>query len=155
MPGKETLPEGETLRLNEWGESLGWLLAGFAFLLGVFLLLVGPSPHGNLGGPLRPVLGLVWMAFGAMIAGGVRSGLIVEESGIIVQGPLRRKHWAWYEVEAFEIKQAFYRQALRIMLVDGKQVSTPGFSGKSEKERRLVDERVAELNRRAAYARST
>jgi hypothetical protein len=37
---KEILPEGELLRLNEWGEALGWLLAGFVFLLGVVFVTV-------------------------------------------------------------------------------------------------------------------
>jgi Bacterial PH domain len=148
-PNKEILPEGELLRLNEWGEALGWLLAGFAFLLGLFLLVVSPLKHGQLDGPLRPVLGLVWMAFGAMIGWNMRRGLIVDQAGIIVQRSFRRRRWTWPEIERFELKQPFVRPVLRIRFTDGTQTSTFGFNSKSRQERLLADARVAELNRRA------
>jgi hypothetical protein len=150
---KEILPEGELLRLNEWGEALGWLLAGFVFLLGLVLLIFQPAAHGHLEGPQRQLLGLVWIAFGAMIATNMRRGLIVDQSGIIIQRTFRRSHRTWADIERFELKQPFFRPALRIRFNDGTEASTFGFNSRSRGEQTLADERIAELNRRASASR--
>jgi hypothetical protein len=150
---KDVLPEGELLRLNEWSELGAWLLACFAFLLGVFLIVVPASRPHHFDGPLRLVLGLVWLGFGLLIAGGARSGLVVDEHGVVVQGLVRRTRWEWSEIAGFVLKPPLFKPALRIQLTDGKEVSTLGFSARSAEERNLAKGRVAELNRRAIAAR--
>jgi hypothetical protein len=151
---KEVLPEGETLRLNEWAEPAAWLLAGFAAFLGAFLLIVPASKPPRFDGPLRPVVGLIWLAIGLMIAGGARSGLIVAKRGITVQGFVRRSSLTWSQIAEFEIKQPFFRAALRIRLTDGSTMSAFGFSARSAHERRLAEARVTELNRRVCVSSS-
>lgn len=150
---KELLPEGKLLRLNDWAEPGGWVVAGVVVLFGVVLLLPPASPSSHLDGSLRPVAGLVWVGLGLMMAGGARSGLIVDHDGIAVQGLWRRNQWRWEEVDAFELKKPFYRPALRIHLADGSRASASGFSPKSVSERSLAEARVTELNRRATEAR--
>lgn len=146
----EILPEGELLRLNDWSGLAAWILACLAFLLGVFLLVSPPSQLHHFDGSLRPVLGLIWLSVGLMIAGGARSGLIVDQQGITVQGLIRRTHFNWSEVALFELKTPFYKAALRIHLINGRELNTLGFGAKSPGERRLAEARVAELNRRAS-----
>jgi hypothetical protein len=84
------LPEGAVLRLNDWAEPAAWILGLAAGLIGVFLLVVSPSPHSQLGGSLRPVLGLAWLAFGVMAASGARAGVVVGKDGIVVRTRFRQ-----------------------------------------------------------------
>lgn len=153
--GQEILPEGELLRLNDWSQPAAWALAVVVGLLGVMLITTKGSPSQHFDGSLRPVVGLVWLGFGLMIAGEARSGLIVDEQGLSVQGWIRRRRWNWSEVDGFKLKRPFLRQSLRIKLSDGRTVSTAGFGARSTSERTLVEERVAELNHRAANVNST
>lgn len=147
---KQILPEGELLRLNDWSQTAAWALAIVVGLLGIMLITTKGSPSQHFDGSLRPVVGLVWLGFGLMIAGEARSGLIVSEQGVLVQGWLRRRRWNWSEVREFELKRPFLRQSLRVKFADGSTVTTPGFGSRSAAERTLAEERVAELNRRAA-----
>jgi hypothetical protein len=149
---KGVLPEGELLRLNDWSRTAAWALAIFVGLLGIMLIATKGSPSQHFNGSLRPVVGLVWLGFGLMIAGEARSGLIVDEQGILVQGWLRRRRWDWSEIGEFQLKRPFLRQSLRISLADGGVVAVPGFAPKSAIERTLAEERVAELNRRTSTA---
>src|SRR4051794_32393252 len=91
------LPEGELLRLNESSHIAGWALAIGMSLLGLIFLVTSGSPSQHSDGSLRPVLGLVWLGFGLMIAAEARSGVIVRKDGIVVRGWLRRRQWAWSE----------------------------------------------------------
>lgn len=152
---KELLPEGELLRLNDWSQTAAWALAIVVGLLGVMLITTKGSPSQHFDGSLRPVVGLIWLGFGLMIAGEARSGLIVSEQGVLVQGWLRRRRWSWPEIGEFKLKRPFLRQSLRISLADGGTVTTPGFGSRSATERALAEKRVEELNRRAAGSHST
>ncbi|HEX5592037.1 MAG TPA: PH domain-containing protein [Solirubrobacterales bacterium] len=154
-PDKEILPKGEILRLNDWSRTAAFALATLVGVLGMMLIATKGSPSQNFDGSLRPAVGLVWLGFALMIAGEARSGLIVEEQGVLVQGWLRRRRICWTEIEGFVVKQPFFRQALRIRLVKGGTVTVPGFSPRSANERNLVEERVHELNCRASNARAT
>jgi hypothetical protein len=127
-----------------------WLLAVGAIVIGLFLLLETPGPHDQLRGRLRPVLGLAWLAFGGMMALMSRAGVLVVADGIVVQGAIRRRHWRWEEVKAFELAPAIYAPVLRIDLVGGAHVRAPGFKSRSREEQALARERVAALNHRAA-----
>jgi len=98
------LPEGNLLRLNESSHIASWALAIGVSLLGLMFLVTNGSPSQNSDGSLLPVLGLVWLGFGLMIAAEARSGLIVRKDGIVVQGWLRRRDWAWSEIEEFTRK---------------------------------------------------
>jgi hypothetical protein len=147
------LPEGEPLVLNEWEQGLAFLFAGIAMLLGVVLLLTGSSAHSHLGGPLRPVLGLVWIGIGVFFVQSGRAGLIVEQDGITLRGIIRRRRWAWQEIQGFEIKFVMYYPSLKITLNDGAHARAPGFRGRTAKDRELADRRVAELNRRVDAVR--
>lgn len=147
-PQKKIIPEGELLRLNEWAQAAGWALAVAVGALGLMLITTKGSPSQHLNGSLRPIVGLVWVAFGLMIAGEARSGVIVDESGIRVQGWLRCRRWNWAEIQEFKLKRPFFRQSLRVILVDGRTVSAPGFAPRTSAEQTLVNERIAELNRR-------
>jgi len=148
----DRFPEGERLRLNDWGEPAAWVLAAIAALAGLFLLIVTPDKPSDIDGIRRVILALIWFGFGLIIAGGARSGLIVDDSGITVQGWIRRRRWNWSEVSGFELRRTFIRQALRITLVSGEQIGVTGFGAKSSSERDLAEARVAELNRRCQAA---
>lgn len=80
-PEKDLLPERQLLRLNDWAEPLGWVLAVAAASAGIFLLLVDPASAPS-DGSLRPLPGLVWLAFGLFMAAGSRAGLMVERNGV-------------------------------------------------------------------------
>lgn len=137
---------GALLRLNDWAEPAAWAFAVITAGLGLLLILDRPDGafHGG-----RIAAGMFWLGMGMVFAGGARSGLIVDEHGITVQGWVRRRRWRWSEVTRFELKVPLLRQALRIYLASGKQVSTLGFGARSASERGLAEARVAELNRRA------
>jgi hypothetical protein len=149
---KNLLPEGEVLRLNDWAVPGSWVLGGFALIAGLFLIGFPAPKSSNLAGPLRPVLGLVWLGMGLLIVGGGRSGLIVESDGIAVQGLVKRTRWTWSQVAGFELRQPFFKAALRVHLADGSEVNTLGFGAKSVREQELANAWVEELNRRASQA---
>jgi hypothetical protein len=150
-PEKELLPEGALLRLNDWSETGAWALAVLAAVAGA--LVLWPLRHGHIDSVFRPLLGLTWLAFAALIAGGARSGVIVDSGGITVRGLVRRQRWEWSEISDFELKRPIYRAALRIRFTNGSEASAPGFNARSSEERKLAEARVAELNRRAAAGR--
>lgn len=75
-----------------------------AGLIGLFLLLVSPSPHSHLGGSLRPILGLAWLAFGVMVASSARAGVVVDKNGISVRTRFRRSNYRWGEIRNFEFR---------------------------------------------------
>jgi hypothetical protein len=147
------LPEGRLLRLNDWTESAGLVFAGLVVFLGLIVLFT-PSISAH-SATTRVIAGLVWVGVGLMIAGGVRSGVIVTEEGIKVRGILRSQTVKWSEIESFEIKAPILRGALRIRLIDGTALSAMGFDGNSAKERALAKAWLHELNQRAATARSS
>lgn len=152
-PEQRPLPEGELLRLNDWIELAGWVFVSAVFMIG-FIPFIGSFTDDSSGSGM-PIAGLVWMAMSLMIADGVRAGLIVDKHGVSVQSLLRRRGWAWSEIERFEIKRPLIRGPVRVRLVNGKTVSTYGLSGHSRAERRLARAWIAELNRRAAAAASS
>jgi len=142
------LPEGELLRLNDWEKSGAWAFAGVLWLLGGLIALsVGDTKLGE------SIAGLALIGVGVMIAGVARSGLIADQQGITVRELLRSRHWGWSEVDHLEVKMPLLRGALRVHLVDGRVISTPGLDGRSAGERRLSKAWIGEMNRRAAAAR--
>lgn len=143
-----SLPEGELLRLNDWEEPGAWALAGVLFLLGGLIAL--PVGGTSLG---ESIAGLALIGVGVMIAGVARSGLIVDQQGITVRELLRSRRWGWSAVDHLEVKIPLLRGALRIYLVDGRVISTPGLDGRSTRERRLSKAWIDEMNRRAVAAR--
>lgn len=140
------LPEGEPLVLNEWEQSLLFLFALVAGLLGLLMLLSSLQHH--LSGPARPVAGLTWIGIAAFFFQAGRAGLVVEKEGVTLRGIIRRRHWTWREIEGFELKFVIYLPPLRINLKDDRHVRAPGFRGRTAKDRELADQRIAELNRR-------
>lgn len=142
------LPEGELLRLNDWAEPAGWMLALFAGLAGLFLLLTNPAPGGNLGGPLRPVLAVAWLGLAFLAGSGARAGLIARSDGIEVRFRLRSSRFAWSDISTFELHQAGYRPSLRVRLADSRELHVAGFSARSPEEVDRAEAMVAELNRR-------
>jgi PH (Pleckstrin Homology) domain-containing protein len=148
------LPEGELLWVNEWEAALTLLIGGVGILVGLVALFAGSGRYHHVPAWLTPVVGLLCVGVGTHIGMKSRSGLIVDEDGISVQSAIRRRRWRWHEVESFELTMAIYVPVLRISLADGGHVRTPGFKGRSKNERDLAKERVAELNRRVAAARS-
>lgn len=143
------LPEGEPLVLHEWEQSGLALFALVAGLLGLVMLL---SSLHHLSGPARPVAGLVWIGVAAFFFQAARSGLVVEKDGVTLRGIIRRRHWAWREIEGFEIKFVVYFPPLKINFEDGRHVRVRGFRGRTAKDRELADRRIAELNRRVQDA---
>lgn len=153
MRDRELLAEGEVLRLNDWAVPALWCLGVAAGLAGLFLVFVDPLRHGALDGPLRPLLGLAWLGFGAIAGLGARAGLIVDQEGITVRPRYgRSKHFAWDEIEEFVLRRSFGGGALRIRLRDGRQLRAVGFEARSAEESTLAEDMVAELNRRVAAA---
>jgi PH (Pleckstrin Homology) domain-containing protein len=150
----QILPEDETLRVNEWEESLTLVIGGALVLLGLFYLFLTPGRHSHMPSPLGIASALACVACGIYIASAGRSGLIAKRDGIVVQGAIRRRQWNWSEVREFKITETMFLPTLTIDLVDGGRVRAPGFKGRSRNERDLARERVAELNRRTADARS-
>lgn len=150
----QILPEGETLRVNEWEAALTLLIGGAVIFVGLVALFSGPGQYHHAPSWLTPVVGLLCIGAGMHAGMKSRSGLSVGQDGISVQSAIRRRCWRWHEVERFELTTAIYTPVLRIELADGGRVRTPGFKGRSRSERDLAKERVAELNRRASAARS-
>lgn len=150
----QTLPEDETLRVNEWEAALTLLIGGALIFIGVVGMFSGQGRYHHVPSWLRPVVSLVCIAGGMHMAARCRSGLIVDKEGIVVQGAIRRRRWRWHEVECFELTPAVSVPVLRIDLADGSRVRVPGFKGRSREERELAIERVAELNHRASNARA-
>lgn len=148
---QERLPEGRLLRLNDWAEPAGWLLTGVVIFLG-FVALLTPSISSH-SVSARIFAGIIWIGVGVMIGGGVRSGIILDKSGITVRGMFRSRHLDWSEIRSFEIKAPILKGSLRIELVDGEVLSTMALSGNSAKERALAKVWLKELNQRAANAR--
>jgi hypothetical protein len=148
----QILPEDETLRVNEWEAAMTLLIGGIVVLVGLVALFSGSGQHHHAPSWLTPVVGLLCIGAGIHVGMKSRSGLIVDQDGISVQSAIRRRHWRWHEVEHFELTTAIYAPVLKIDMVDGTRVRTPGFKGRSKNERDLARERVAELNRRVADA---
>lgn len=151
----QMLPEDETLRVSEWEAALTLIIGGTLILVGLVGVFSGHGQYHHVPSWLGPVAGLLCMGGGIYVAAKCRSGLIVDQDGIVVQGAIRQRRWRWYEVERFELTAAIYVPVLRIDLANGVSVRVPGFKGRSRKERDLARGRVAELNRRVANARST
>lgn len=143
------LPEGELLRLNDWEEPGAWALAGVLALFGI--LIAVPVDDRGLGHALA---GLALIGAGVMVAGVARSGLIVDQEGVTIRDLLRSRRWTWDEVDRFEVKLPLFRGALRVHLVNGMVISTPGLDGRSAPERRLSSTWLAELNRRVGGSSS-
>jgi hypothetical protein len=150
----QILPEDETLRVNEWEAALTLIIGGTLILVGLVGVFSGHGQYHHGPSWLRPVVSLLCIVGGTYIAAKCRSGLVVDQDGIVVQGAIRRRRWRWHEVEAFELTAAIYAPVLRIDLAAGGHVRVPGFKGRSSNERDLAKERVAELNRRTAAAHS-
>lgn len=149
--GKELIPEGERLRLNDWTETLGWVLAIAAGLAGLFLLLRTPAPHSDFRGPLRYVLAVGWLGFGLIVASGARAGVIVRKWGITLQTRLRHLDYDWSEIAEFRLKRSMIgRPALRIRLQDGRELRAVGFEARTSDEWSRAEAMVAELNRRVS-----
>jgi hypothetical protein len=144
----QILPEDETLRVNEWEAALTLLIGGAVIFVGLVALFLGSGQYHHAPSWLTPVVGLLCIGAGIHVGMKSRSGLIVDQDGIVVQGAIRRRRWRWHEVDRFELTAAIYAPVLRINLVDGGRVRTPGFKGRSSNERDLAKKRVAELNRR-------
>jgi hypothetical protein len=144
------LPEGEALVLNEWEQGLLFLFALVLGLIGLFLLFSAVQ-HG-LHEAARPVVGLVWIAVAAFFFQAGRSGLVVEKDGVTLRGIIRRRRWAWREIDGFEIKFVLFRPPLQINLKNDRCVRAPGFGGRTTNDRELASRRVAELNRRVEEA---
>lgn len=151
----QILPEDETLRVNEWEAALTLLIGGTVIFVGLVALFSGPGQYHHAPSWLTPIVGLLCIGAGIHVGMKSRSGLIVDQDGIVVQGAIRRRRWRWHEVERFKLTAAIVVPVLRIDLADGGRVRTPGFKSRSRKERELAKERVAELNRRAATAGSS
>jgi hypothetical protein len=149
----QILPEDETLRVNEWEAALTLVIGGTLIVVGLVGVFSGHGQYHHVPSWLGPVVGLLCIVGGIHIAAKCRSGLIVDQDGIVVQGAIRRRRWRWHEVERFELTAAIYVPVLRIDLADGGSVRVPGFKGRSRNERDLAGERVAELNRRASASR--
>jgi hypothetical protein len=145
------LPEGEILRPNDWAEPAAWMLGLAAGLIGVFFLVVSPSPHSQLGGSLRPLLGLAWLAFGVMAASGARAGVVVGKDGIVVRTRFRQSSYRWAEIRGFDLQSSLTRPPLCIHLRDTRDIRSRGFAPKSATEHRRGEAMVAELNRRASF----
>jgi hypothetical protein len=146
----KSLPEGKLLRLNDWEEPGAWLLAGLVALCGIVIAL---PVEGR--GVDELIAGLPMVGAGIVIASVARSGLIIDQQGITVRALLRSRRWAWSEVDHFEVRAPLLRGALRIHLMNGRVVSTPGLDGRSARERRLSEAWLAELNRRASEGRAS
>lgn len=147
---REPLPEGEVLRLNDWAESAGWVLALFAGLAGGLLLFTDPAPDSNLSGPLRPLLGAVWFGLAFLAASGARSGLVIRSGGVEVRSRFRSSTFSWPDIDEFVLKQSIYRPSLRMKLKDGQELRVVGFGARSPEEANRAETMVAELNRRAS-----
>lgn len=147
------LPEGEVLRLNDWSEPAGWVLAGFAILAGALLIPIPPFGLPGSSGRAYSLLGLAWLCFGLYIAGNTRSGLVVRPDGVTLRGWIRESHHGWAEIESFELKREIWSQALKVKLSDGSAKRVGGFGARSTIERQLAVARVADLNRRVAARR--
>jgi Bacterial PH domain len=141
------LPEGQLLRLNDWEEPGAWTLAG---ILALFGILIAVPVHGR--GLGHALAGFALIVAGLMVASVARSGLIVDREGITVRDLLRSRRWAWDDVDRFEVRLPLLRGALRVHLVNGEVISTPGLDGRSASERRLSSAWLAELNHRAGGA---
>lgn len=139
------LPEGKLLRLNDWEESGAWVFAGAVVLIGLLIAL--PVNGRGVG---TCIAGLVIVGVGAGIAGVARSGVIVASDGVVVRKLFKSRYLRWSEVDHFAVRAPILRGALRIYLVDGTILSTPGLDGRSRRERDVSRSWIAELNRRAA-----
>jgi hypothetical protein len=148
----ELLPEGEVLRINEWEAAGKFFIGGAVVVIGLAYVFAKHGPYHDVPRWLVPLLGLVLVGIGIQLVASSRSGLIVEQSGIIVQGSFRRRGWAWSQVSRFELTGAIYGLPMRIQLADGKQLRVPGFRTRSRGQRELAQERVAELNLRMESA---
>ncbi len=112
------------------------------------LLHISGSRHGWVLGALAAVL----IASGVQMGLQARRGLTVTDDGIDVQNTWRRHRVGWDEARRFDVvwRYAYNSRWLRIELVDGTKLWSPGFHARTEGQRETVDGRVAELNRRAA-----
>jgi hypothetical protein len=144
----ELLPEGETLRINEWEAALTLLIGGFAALLGGVTLTEVPGAHEGGSVPWELLSGLAFVVAGVLVGLGVRTGLTVEGDWLTVRGIIRTRKWRWEEIAKFELAPFWYLPDLRITLLDGRRVRTPGSKCRSGRQRELAEQRVAEMNRR-------
>jgi hypothetical protein len=144
---RDPLPKGELLWLGSWLDPR--ITAGGIWLLMASFNLVLSVVTEN---AVTAIVGLVMVGIGARYVTAPRSGLIVYQHGVAIRVMRRVRELTWSEIDHFEIGRPFWKWALRIKLVDGRVLSSPGFEGRSEDKRRLASERVDELNRRAAAA---
>lgn len=153
MPAAERapiLPEGEPLVLNEWEQGLMFLFALVAGLIGLLLLI--SSVEHRFHDAARPVAGLAWIGVAIIFFQAGRAGLVVEEDGVTLRGIIRRRHWAWPELEGFELRFATFLPPLQVNLYGDRNIRVRGFRGRTANDRELADRRVAELNRRVENA---
>lgn len=151
--GLESVPEGERLRLNDWTEPLGWVLAVASVLAGLFILRQVFVPHNYFRSPAGFVLGVGWLAFGLLVASGARAGVIVRKAGITLQTRLRQFDYDWSDIAQFRLKRSMIgRPALRIQLQDGRELRAVGFEARTSDEWSRAEAILAELNRRASAA---
>lgn len=146
------LPEGEVLRLNEWREPAGWVLAICMALAGAYLLLVPASHPPRFDGPLRFVLGAGWLFFAAFMAGTIRAGVEVRHDGVLVRRLIRTSQWNWNEIAEFRLRRSIFRPGLQMLLRSGVDVKGLGLAGRSADEWHLAEHMVAELNQRVVDA---
>lgn len=144
--GPRILPEGEALVLSEWEQGLMFVFGLVLGLVGLLLLLSSIEEHFQMAAPT--VGGLVCIGSAAFFFQSGRAGLVVEKDGVTLRGIVRRRHWAWHDIEGFEIQFVLFFPPLKMNLKDDRHVRAPGFRGRTAKDRALADQRVAELNRR-------
>lgn len=121
------LPQAELLRLNDWSEPAGWMLALFSDLAGLLLLLANPAPESELAGPVRPVLGLAWLILAFFAATGARSGLLLTAEGVEVRSRLRTKSLGWDEIGGFAFDQTPFGLGFGFSLMTGTSSLFPAF----------------------------
>jgi hypothetical protein len=128
------------------------------FLLGLFVVLGGvvTSLKVNGGGPAWGVraCGVLLVALGIQMCCQARRGLTVTDDGVDVQNTWRLHHVSWDEIRHFDVvwRVAYNSRWLRIELLDGSKLWSPGFHARNNGQREIVDGWVAELNRRASAA---
>jgi hypothetical protein len=145
------VPEGQLLRPNDWSIAAAWVLFTIAVSAGLFLLLRPPAtPHSELTGSYRLILGFLWIGFGLMAVSKVRSGVTVEKDGILVRSRIGSSRYRWSQISEFKWQPSAIRKALQIHLKDGRCIYAHGFSVRSPAEAQRAKEMVAELNRLAA-----
>lgn len=143
----EPLPEGKLLWLGSWLDP-AIMVGGIWLLVAGFNLVISVVNENA----VAAFVGLAMVGIGVRYATAPRSGLTVLRHGVAIRTLRRVRELTWSEVDHFELGRPLWKWALRIHLVDGRVLSSPGFEGRSEDKRRLAEAWVGELNRRAEAA---